>query len=210
MKLYWSPTSPYTRKVRAIIIEKGLSDRVEPVQVDVWGDSGALHGDNPLGQIPCLVGDEGLALYDSRVIVAYLDAHPAGKGPALCPGDGEDRWRVMKAEALADGIMDFGVGMVVETRKPESERSPWIVRRWTTALERAYDAIMPGLESLPAGFTLGHLATAVALAYMDFRHPHIAWREGRPELTAWYDGVKDRECLAKTVPAVWRETEKLG
>jgi glutathione S-transferase len=210
MKLYWSPTSPYTRKVRAIIIEKELSDRVEPVQVDVWGNSGTLHGDNPLGKIPCLVCDEGLALYDSRVICAYLDAHPAGTGPALYPAGGEERWRVMKAEALADGILDFGVGMVVEKRKPEGERSPWIERRWITALQRSYDTIMSEIGALPAGFTLGHLATAVALGYMDFRHPHIPWREGRPELTSWYDSVKDRPSLSATVPAVWRETEKLG
>jgi glutathione S-transferase len=210
MKLYWSPTSPYTRKVRAIIIEKGLSDKVESVQVDVWGDAGTLHGDNPLGKIPCLVGDEGLALYDSPVICAYLDAHPAGTGPALYPASGEPRWRVMKAEALADGIMDNAVGMVVEKRKPADERSPWMERRWTVALDRAYDAIMPELSALPAGFTMGHLAMAVALAYMDFRHPHIAWRDGRPELTAWYDSVKDRPSLAQTVPAVWREAEKLA
>ncbi len=119
MKLYWSPTSPFTRKVRAVIIEKGLSDRVEPVQVNVWGNYGTLHGDNPLGKIPCLVTDDGLALYDSPVICAYLDSHPSGRGPALCPPSGPEHWRVLKAEALADGAMECAVGIVVEGRKPE-------------------------------------------------------------------------------------------
>jgi glutathione S-transferase len=200
MKLYWSPTSPYTRKVRAVIKEKGLADRVEPVRVDVWGDYGTLHGDNPLGKIPCLVGDNGMSFYDSRVICAYLDAHPDAQGPALVPADGDDRWRVLKAEALADGIMDFAVGMVTEKRKPETERSPWMVDRWTGGLGRAYDAIMPELNGLPQGFTLGHLAMAVALGYMDFRHPHLPWRDGRPELTQWYEAHADRACLAQTVP----------
>jgi glutathione S-transferase len=173
MKLYWSPTSPYTRKVRAIIIEKRLGALVEPVQVNVWGAFGTLHRDNPLGKVPCLVTDEGGGLYDSRVIAAYLDAHPAGQGAPLIPASGGERWQVLKAEALADGVMDGAVGMVVETRKPEGERSPWMVRRWTDAIARACDAMPAEIAALPDGFTLGHLALAVALGYLDFRHPHL-------------------------------------
>ena len=210
MKLYWSPTSPYTRKVRAVVLEKELADLVTPVQVDVWGDYGTLHADNPLGKIPCLVSDDGLALYDSRVICPYLDAHPSGRGAPLYPLNGTERWRVMKAEALADGINDCAVGMVVEGRKPGDERSPWMVARWTTALGRAFDAMMPEIEALPPGFTIGHLAMACALGYMDFRHPQVAWRDGRPELARWFEQQSGRLCLTETVPAVWRETENLG
>ena len=200
MKLFWSPTSPYTRKVRAVIREKGLSERVEPVRIDVWGDYGALHGANPLGKIPCLVLDDGEGLYDSPVITAYLDAHPEGRGARLYPDEGAARWRVLKAEALADGIMDCGVGMVTEGRKPESERSPWMVSRWTAGMGRAFDAAMPAIAALPEGFTAGHLAMACALGYTDFRHPQLAWREGRPELAAWYEAQSARPCLAETVP----------
>ena len=200
MKLFWSPTSPYTRKVRAVIREKGLDALVEPVRVDVWGDFGGLHEANPLGKIPCLLLDSGEGLYDSPVICAYLDAHPQGQGPSLYPQGGAERWRVMKAEALADGIMDFAVGMVVEKRKPEDERSPWMVKRWKAGLERAFDALMPEITVLPQGFTAGHLAMACALDYVDFRHPGIAWREGRPELAAWLEAQSGRPSLAETVP----------
>jgi glutathione S-transferase len=209
MKLYWSPTSPYTRKVRAVILEKGLTPLVEPVRVDVWGEFGTLHRDNPLGKIPCLALGDGLALYDSPVICAYLDAHPSGKGAPLYPRERPERWRVMKAEALADGVMDFAVGMVVEARKPADERSPWMVARWTTALGRAFDAMLPDIGALPPGFTLGHLAVAVALGYMDFRHPQIAWRDGRPELARWFEQQSARPCLAETIPEHWPETTAL-
>jgi glutathione S-transferase len=200
MKLYWSPTSPYTRKVRAVIIERGLTDRVEPVRVNVWGDAGTLHADNPLGKIPCLVTDEGQGLYDSPVICAYLDAHPDATGPSLYPPSGAARWQVMKAEALGDGMMDCAVGMIVETRKPENERSPMMVERWTTQLGRAFDAAMPEIKALPPGFTIGHLALAVVLGYIDFRHGHLAWREGRPELASWFEEQSSRPSLAETVP----------
>jgi glutathione S-transferase len=200
MKLYWSPTSPYTRKVRALIIEKELGALVHPVRVDVWGDFDTLHNDNPLGKVPCLITDEGLRLYDSRVICAYLDAHASGEGPALVPASGREHWQVLKAEALADGLMDCAVGMSAEKRKPEGERSSWMVRRWTAAIHRACDAMMGEIAALPAGFTLGHLALAVALGYVDFRHPHLAWRDGRPDLAAWYAGQEHRRCLTETAP----------
>lgn len=201
MKLYSSPTSPYTRKVRALIIEKGLSGLVRFERADVWGDPGALLDDNPLGKVPCLVTDEGLALHDSRVICAYLDAHPSGTGPALVPASGDARWRVLKAEALADGVLDCAVGMIVETRKPEGERSAWMVARWTAAIGRALDTMTGDTAALPGGVTLGHIALACALGYLDFRHPSLAWREGRPELARWYGALEGRACLAETVPA---------
>jgi glutathione S-transferase len=200
MKLYWSPTSPYTRKVRAIIIEKGLSDRFEHVRTNVWSDPAEFFKINPLGKIPAIVLDDGQPLYDSIAICAYLDAHPDGKGAPLYPASGDARWTVMRAEALADGILDGAVGMVVETRKPENERSPFMVARWETQIGRALDRMTPELAGLPDGFTMGHLAFACALGYLDFRHPHIAWREARPELTAWFDAVSPRPCLAETTP----------
>jgi glutathione S-transferase len=199
MKLYWSPTSPYTRKVRATIIEKGLSDRFEHVKVSVWSNPPEFFAINPLGKIPAIVLDDGKALYDSIAICAYLDAHPAGKGAPLYQ-QGEGRWDVMRAEALADGMLDCAVGMVVETRKPENERSPFMVARWETQIGRALDQMAPQLAGLPESFSMGHLAFACTLGYLDFRHPHIAWREGRPELAAWFEAISARPCLTETTP----------
>ena len=209
MKLYWSPTSPYTRKVRAVIIEKELSDSFEHIPTNVWSDPAAFFAINPLGKIPAIVLDDGTPLYDSPAICQYLDAHPAAKGAPLYP-QGEARWTVMRAEALADGILDAAVGMVVETRKPGDERSPFMVARWTTQIGRALDQAMPELAKLPGGFTMGHLALACALGYLDFRHPHIAWRDGRPELSAWFEAILPRPCLARTPPRLWAETTSLG
>jgi glutathione S-transferase len=199
MKLYWSPTSPYTRKVRAIIIEKELSDRFEHIQTNVWSDPEPFFKINPLGKIPAIVLDDGQPLYDSPAICAYLDAHPEGKGEPLYR-TGDARWVIMRAEALADGILDGAVGMVVETRKPQDERSPFMVARWTTQIGRALDQIAPELAKLPDGFTMGHLAFACTLGYLDFRHPHLAWREGRPDLAAWFEQISPRPCLAGTMP----------
>ncbi len=209
MKLFWSPTSPYTRKVRAVIIEKGLTDLIEMAGVDVWGDYGALHTANPLGKVPAIVLDDGQALYDSPVICAYLDAHPAGTGAPLYPAEAPERWHVMKAEALADGILDFAVGLVVEGRKPADERSPSMAVRWKAGIERALDTAMPAIEALPQRFTQGQLALACALGYLDFRFPETDWRTSRPELARWYEEQKGRPCLAQTVPYVWSETKRI-
>ncbi len=84
-----------------------------------------------------------------------------------------------------------------------------MIARWTAALDRAFDAMMPMLQMLPDGFTLGHLASACALSYMDFRHPHIAWRNGRSELAEWFEEQAGRPCLAETVPQTWPETTAL-
>jgi glutathione S-transferase len=199
MKLYWSPTSPYTRKVRATIIEKGLSDHFEHIRVSVWSNPPEFFTINPLGKIPAIVLDDGKPLYDSIAICAYLDAHPAAEGAPLYPA-GEARWDVMRAEALADGILDCAVGIVVETRKPENERSPFMVARWETQIGRALDQMMPQLRDLPEGFTMGHLAFACTLGYLDFRHPYLAWRERRSELAAWFEEISLRSCLAETTP----------
>ena len=198
MKLYWSPASPYARKVRATAREKGLADRIEEVTVETSQDPAGLIAANPLGKVPALALDDGTTLFDSPVICAWLDAQ--GDGPALVPAAGPDRYRVLRAEALADGIMDLAVGLIMERRKPEDERSPTTAARWRGQLSRALDAVPGEVAVLPEDLTLGHLALAVALAYVEFRHPDIAWRDGRPELTTWFEALATRPSLAETAP----------
>jgi glutathione S-transferase len=200
MKLYWSNASPYARKVRMVIAEKALGRLVEEISVEVYTDPPALLAVNPLGKIPALVLDDGLGLFDSPAICAFLDAHPEGQGPLLQPQSGRERWMVMRAEALGDGITDLAFGLRQESLKPEGEKSPTSAARARGQLLRSLDAILPTLQTLPEGTTLGHLALAVPLGYLDFRHPDMAWRNGRAELAAWYEQIYARPSVSATAP----------
>ena len=200
MKLYWFNTSPYARKVRIVIAEKALGRLVEEISVEVYADPPALLAVNPLGKIPALVMDDGQGLFDSPTICAFLDAHPEGRGPRLQSQSGPERWMVMRAEALGDGITDLAFGLRQEALKPEGEKSPTSAARARGQLLRSLDAIWPTIRTLPEGVTLGHLTLAVALGYLDFRHADMAWRNGRPELAAWYEQICARPSVSATAP----------
>jgi glutathione S-transferase len=200
MKLFWSPASPYARKVRAVAHEKALAGRIDEVAVDAFADPAELLAANPLGKVPALIGEDGEPLFDSAVICAYLDTHPQASGTPLCPPAGPDRWAVLRTEALADGAMDLGLGLTLERRKPEAERSPTSAARWRGQLARSIDAMAAEIERLPPGITLAHLAVACALGYLDFRHPDVSWRDGRAGLSAWYEDMARRPSLLATAP----------
>ena len=176
----------------------GEADRIEEVVVDAFADPPELTGTNPLGRLPALVLDDGTSLYDSPVITAYLDA--VGNGDPLVPTDGAARFAVLRAEALADGVMDLGVGLVMERRKPDGETSPTMAARWRSQLHRALDAIGTDHARLPGSMSLGHIAFACALGYLDFRHPDISWREGREPLADWFAAISARPSLVDTAP----------
>ncbi|WP_088347679.1 MULTISPECIES: glutathione S-transferase N-terminal domain-containing protein [Rhodomicrobium] len=200
MKLYHSPTSPYARKVRVVILEKALGGFIEEIAVDAYADPAVLTATNPLGKIPALVTDEGLALFDSPVICAYLDAHPKAEGPRLKPQSGPEQWSVARAEALGDGMMDLGLALQMERRKPEGETSPTSARRWRSQMTRALDTLPETLAILPQDVTIGHFAIACALGYLDLRHGDMNWRDGRGELAGWYESIAARPSLAATKP----------
>ena len=199
MQLFWSPASPYARKVRAIAREKRLDGRIAETAVDVYADPDTLLAANPLGKVPALVLDDGAALYDSPVICAYLDA--TGPGTAMIPPDGAARWTVLRVEALADGVMDLALGIVLDGRKPEPERSPTTVARRRSQMQRALDRMGDDTQGLPTDVTLGHVACACALEYIDFRLPDIDWRVSRPALADWHLSIADRASLRATAPA---------
>ncbi len=199
MELFWSPASPYARKVRAVAREQHLEGRITERSVSPFDDPDALLAANPLGKVPALVLDDGGLLYDSPVICAYLDA--IGQGAAMIPSDGDARWAVLRAEALADGVMDLGLGIVLDGRKPEAERSPTTVARWHGQIRRALDRMTDETQSLAAEVTLAHIACACALDYIDFRLPDIGWRSSRPALARWHADVADRPSLRATAPA---------
>jgi glutathione S-transferase len=205
MKLHYNVASPFVRKVRAVAIETGLDDRLEPVtrmMTPVKPDA-ELVRDNPLGKVPCLVTDEGTVLYDSRVVCEYLDSLHAG--PKMFPGAGPARWTALRRQAEGDGIMDAGVLARYETFiRPEEHRwGEWIVNQ-KLKFRRALDA----LEAEAGGFgdtvDIGTITIGCALGYLDFRYADEGWREPRPELAAWFGRFAARPSMARTAPVeIW-------
>lgn len=199
MKLRYSTTSPYVRKVTVVALESGLDGRIERIVTNT-GDPASDHDkDNPLGKVPALILDGGERLYDSPVICEYLDS--LHDGPKLFPAAGPERWLALRQQALADGVLDAAVlRMLEQTRRPEPLRwDAWIAlqgRKIRTAL----DQLEHEAEGLAGPLTIGRIAVACALGYLDFRAPDEGWRAGRPKLADWYAGVAERPSMRATVP----------
>ena len=205
MKLHSNVASPFARKVRAVAIETGLAGRIEefdrrvtPVQPDP-----AIVRDNPLGKIPCLVTDEGVALYDSRVICEYLDG--LHDGQRLFPPSGPARWTALRRQAQGDGIMDAGVLARYETfLRPEERRWPDWIQNQKEKFRRALDALEAEAEDFGETVDIGTIAIGCALGYLDFRYASESWRSGRPKLAAWFERFAERPSMAATAPKeIW-------
>ena len=200
MRLYYSPTSPYVRKVMVLLHETGQLDAVETVARSgnpVDPGTAPLEA-NPLGKVPALERPDGPALYDSRVICRYLDDR-AGAG--LYPA-GARQWDTLTVEATGDGILDAALLMVYEARiRPEELRySPWVEGQWAK-VERALDTLQTRwMAHLEGPLDAGQIAVGCALGYLDFRHGARAWRAGRPKLAAWFDGFAARPSMMATSP----------
>jgi glutathione S-transferase len=197
MRLFITTTSPFARKCRIVLREKGLNARVEEVLVDPYANDPELVAVAPLAQVPALVNGAGEVFTDSPLICAYLDE--LGEGPRLTPASGPDHWRVRRLETLADGALEMGVKMTLELRRPEHERSPAWIARWRDGLVRALDVLEREIPATP-GLDLSTLTTAVALTWFDLRHPSIDWRAGRPGLVALQAALEARESFKATVP----------
>lgn len=197
MKLYASPTSPFARKARAVALEKGLEIEVEMVAPPFA--AAAEH--NPLGKIPVLVRDDESVVFDSPVIVEYLDGLPS-EAPSLL-GEGEERLAIAVWQAVADGVMEAAVMRMLETRREADKQAPWMVKRQekkiAAAMDYAEERIGDGFL-VADRFTVADIALCAALGYVDLRYPH-PWREGHPGLAAWVERIGARPCLAETAPA---------
>ncbi len=198
MKLYHSPTSPYVRKVRVVAIEKGLADRIELVDASPGPPLTAVYGVNPLGKVPALVTDDGVALYDSPVICEYLDSLvPAAP---LIPRSGAARWQVLRCQALCDGILDAAVGIVLERRRPPAERSAQAQEHSAAAIRRAVAALAAELRPAAAVFDLGQISIAAALGYLEFRLGDADLGADQPAIRDWWSATRQRPSLAATRP----------
>ncbi|MEW6125005.1 MAG: glutathione S-transferase N-terminal domain-containing protein [Pseudomonadota bacterium] len=184
MRLRYSVTSPFARKVRAAAAHLGLKLELEIADTGNEGDT--LMGQNPLGKLPVLLTEDAPPLFDSPVILEWLD-HAAGGGKIL-PTEPKARFAALRLQALADGIMDAALLLVYEQRfRPEQWRyDAWIARQ-TLKVNRTLDVLEADAANLPRDVTVGTITLACALEYVDLRLGR-GWRDSRPALVAWLDG----------------------
>ena len=199
MKLYHSPLSPYVRKVMVVAHETGLLDRIETVDgsgTPMAPNDGAVAA-NPLGKIPALVTDDGLTLYDSRVICRYLD-RLAGAG--LYPS-GAAEFPVLQREALAEGMIDAALLTAYEWRlRPENLRfQPWVDGQRAKVM-RGVDEFERRVDALSGALTIDKIALGCTLGYVDFRLGDLGWRDAHPRLAEWYDEFSARPSMKATAP----------
>lgn len=202
MKLYGSRTSPYVRKVRIVMIEKRIE--CDFVEENVWAADTAVTEHNPLTKIPVLVLDDGMPLYDSRVVAEYLDGvTPVSR---LIPDGGRERALVKRWEALGDGIADAGIALFLERKRDQALQSKdWMARQRgkidsgiaSAARELADREYAHGLS-----LTLGDIALACALLWMEFRLPEVTWRTTHPNLKKWIERIEVMPSFADTSPPV--------
>ena len=203
MKLIGAVTSPYVRKVRVVLAEKKLD--YEFVSEDVWSADTRIAESNPLGKVPCLIMDGQEAMFDSRVIVEYLDTlSPVGK---LIAPSGRPRAEVKTWEALADGIMDAAILARLEATWPgraAGERSQAWIDRQMQKVDAALVAMSRGLgdKAFCSGIylSLSDIAAGCALGYLDFRFAQLDWRTRHPNLHKLFDKLMERQSFIDTVP----------
>jgi len=193
LTLLYTRTSPYARKVRIFAAEKGLALTLE--ETDPLGDPANLHSANPLGKIPALITATHGALYDSRVICDFLDCQAE---PCLIPRDGADRWRVLRLEALADGVMDAAVAMRIERMRDDALRWDVWFERYERAILRALDHLDEQAAALAGEVHSGAIALGAALGYLDFRWPELNWRNERTALAEFYEAISARPSFIET------------
>ena len=202
MKLVTSLTSPYGRKVRVVLAEKKI-----PFQLQVenpWAPDSVVATYNPLGKVPVLVLEGGVSVFDSRVIVEYLDhASPVSN---LIPAEHKSRMAVRGIEALSDGVTDAAVALFLEKKRPADKQSAdWLVLQEKTlfrALEALSEALGENTWFLGNGMSLADIACGCALGYLDLRFPEIDWRTAHPNLAKLYDKLMTRASFKDTVPVV--------
>jgi glutathione S-transferase len=200
MKLYGSFTSPYVRKVRIVLVEKKME--CEFIQEDVWSPQSTLSQLNPLGKVPVLVLDDGTCIYDSRVIVEYLDSRaPIHR---LIPDGGRERTEVKVWEALSDGLQDAAIAMLLENKRAAEVRSSGWLARQAVKVDEALAYMARSLGKSPwchgRSFTLADIAMGTALGYLSFRFPENNWQKTYPNLLAHYEKLMSRDSFRDTVP----------
>jgi glutathione S-transferase len=204
LKLIGATTSPYVRKVRIVMAEKKLEYTF--IEENVWAADSTITHSNPLGKVPCLILDAGEALFDSRVIVEYLDIlSPVGK---MIPASGRERAEVKTWEALADGLLDASILARLEATwagRTEEQRSLKWIDRQLAKVGDSLKAMSVGLGDKPfcsgIHMSLADIAVGSALGYLDFRFPEIHWRVNYPNLAKLQEKLMQKQSFIDTIPA---------
>jgi glutathione S-transferase len=200
MKLYYSALSPFVRKVRVAAMELGLDKQIELVTVATTpiAMSADLTKVNPLGRLPTLVADDGTLLFESSLIVEYLDALAGGK---IIPAKGPERWRVKCTEALADGLMDAAILVRYETfLRPAERRWPEWIAGQQQKVNQSLDALEGQSWQFDDTVDAGKIAVGCALGYLDLRFSDLGWRKKCETLGRWYDAFAKRPSMEATKP----------
>ena len=201
IRLIASLTSPYVRKVRIVMAEKRLEYQME--LEDVWAPDTRIQDSNPLGKVPCLIMEDGGALFDSRVIVEYLDTlTPVAK---LIPPNGRERAEVRTWEALADGMLDAAILVRLErSQRPAGQQSQAWVDRQMSKLHAGTRAMAHALAEKPwcngHAYSLADIALGCALGYLDFRFKDVDWRSPHPNLARHFEKIAARPSFVDTQP----------
>lgn len=198
MKLYYSPTSPFVRKVNAFAIETGLADQLEWVTTNPWQAEDTLTAENPLSKIPTLVTDDEQVIYDSPVICEYLDSLHGGK--KLIPENVDVRWKVLRLQALADGILDAGILRFMEKKRPAEQQSADWDAMQKNSVERGLDYLENTVSEWGDNLDVGVISVACTLGWLDFRFPDDDWRARRSKLNTWNESFSKRASISKTAP----------
>lgn len=199
MKLMASTTSPFARKVRMLVLEKGAADAVEVIYVDPWAAPELLIARNPLSQVPTLVLDDHRVILDSDVIGEYLDRRL--EGPRLIPASGDAYWHARVVQSLANGLLEASIAVFVETR-----RRPGALQwdHWTgfqrASIGRTLDVFEEQSGRFIEAFDYAAICVVAALGHLEYRGTAGDWRTGRPQLAAWFDGVQSRPAVRETLP----------
>lgn len=200
MKLLGSVTSPYVRKARVVLAEKKIEYTF--VLDNPWDEDSRVPDANPLGKVPVLVLEDDSTLFDSRVIVEFLDSvSPISR---LIPADKREKLEVKRWEALADGVLDAAVAVVLERRRPAKQQNEPAIKRQMDKIERGVAVMSRDLGDqhwcTGNAFTLADIACGVALGYLDFRHGPVEWRVLHPNLGKLAAKLAERPSFADTVP----------
>ena len=200
MKLIGSLASPFARKVRIVLAEKKIECELE---IDnPWKADAVTPKFNPLGKVPVLVLDDGTSLFDSRVIVAFLDnASPLSR---LIPAANREQLEVRRWEALADGLLDAGVAARLENQREAKTRNAAWIDRQMGKVRSALTAMDAELADKPwcagNGYTLADIATGVCLGWLEFRYPKMDWKKDHANLARHFDKLSERPSFVETVP----------
>ena len=202
MKLHHNPASPFVRMAMVTAHELGIADQIETIDTGVFLPDRVNDGvaaDNPLGKIPTLITDHGSVLYDSRVICEYLCHHAGDK--ELLPDEPVARFHILTVQSLAVGLMDAGVSRRYETAvRPEDKRWPDWIQRQHVRMEAGMDELEANCAGQLDTVNLASIATAVVLAYFDFRFDDLGWRDTRPGLAAFFSEFAARPSMTATQP----------